>query len=93
MIQNSRRSLYLIDSERDVLMENVNDYFYEVLPPVDSRDHEVDENALGHSDLEDYSRSGEGNSYLDFLVNQTIGGTMALSNPHPAITQYVARNW
>ena len=44
-------------------------------------------------DGDGYKSPQTGTGYMDNLVNQTIGGTMALSNPHPAVTQYVARNW
>lgn len=37
MIQNSRRSLFLTDPERDILITHVNDYLTETLPPVDDQ--------------------------------------------------------
>ena len=35
MIQNSRKSLFLTDPEREVLVTHVNDYLTDTLPPVE----------------------------------------------------------
>ena len=72
MIQNSRRSLFLTDAEREVLMTHVNDYLTDTLPPVEGQN---ERSAIEEIKLNDefggdgYESPRSASSFMDNLVN------------------------